>query len=234
MPQPERADDPYVTWQCSQFLQAVGHIEAAGIDVPIRMTAHSAMVGRYPAMHLNAVDPGKLIYGIGPPAMAGDFRPALRALRTRLIAVKTVSGGTPFDADAPFPVRGEQRIGIVPMGWGDGFPKAGQVLVRGHRVDILGAPSVEHARIALGDCPGAEVGDDVIVIGRQGPAMLPAEEVAAALGIGASELTRSIRDTVARLYHRDGKPWKVTSILGETCLAAGAVPAPETVRVSGR
>jgi alanine racemase len=235
MPHPERVDDPYVIWQCSRFSQAVSDIEAAGIEVPIRMIAHSAMIGRYPAMHLNAVDPGKLIYGIGPPGTpgaAGDFRPALRALRTRLIAVKTVSGGTPFDAEGPFAVGCQRRIGIVPMGWGDGFPKLGQVLIRGRRVDVLGAPSVEHARIALDDCPDAEVGDDVIVIGRQGPAMLPAVEVAGALGIGVSELTRGIRDTVARLYYRHGKPWKITSILGETCLAPATGPASETVGVS--
>ncbi len=237
MPHPERADDPYIAWQCSRFGEAVHAIEAAGIEVPIRMAAHSAMVGRYPAMHLNAVDPGKLIYGLEPsrtPAVARGFRPALRALRTQLIAVKTVSGGTPFDADGPFPVGHQRRIGIVPMGWGDGFPRVGQVLVRGGRVDVLGAPSVEHARIALDDCPDAEVGDDVIVIGRQGEARLSVDDVAGALGIGGSELTRSIRDSVARVYYRDGKPWKIRSILGETALAPAGARTPETLGVSRR
>jgi alanine racemase len=225
VPHPERADDPYVVWQFSRFQDALRAIDAAGIDVPIRMAAHSAMVGRYPAMHLNAVDPGKLIYGIGESGAVGGFRCALRALRTRLIAVKTVDGGTPFDAEAPFVIDGRKRVGIVPMGWGDGFPRVGDVLVRGRRAPILGAPSVEHARIDLDDSPDAAVGDDVTIIGVQGDGVRSPHDVAAALGIGVSELTRSVRDTVARLYYRDGKPWKLKSLLGETTLAEPTAPA---------
>jgi len=87
--------------------------------------------------------------------------------------------------------------------------------VKGKRVRILGSQYVEHARIDLTEVPEAELGDEVVVIGRQGTEEITPEEVADLCGMGASGLTRMVRETVPRVFFRQGRPWRVKTLLGE-------------------
>ena len=72
------------------------------------------------------------------------------------------------------------RLGVIPMGLADGLGwlHAGRVLVRGHAVPVIGGPNLEHMRIDLTSVPDARVGDEVVIIGRQGEAEITAAEVA--------------------------------------------------------
>jgi alanine racemase len=173
-------------------------------------------------MHLNAVDPGKLIYGIHSPRSGRSkiqLRHAFQSLKTRIILKKKVKPGTPFDGKARFPLKEGMQVGIIPLGWGDGLPRyplnRGEVLVGGKRVRVLGSQYVEHARIDLTEVPEAELGDEVVVIGRQGTEEITPEEVADLCGLGGSGMIRAVRENVPRVYFRRGRPWKVKTILGE-------------------
>lgn len=215
-------DGDYVQWQFSRFEGALRGIEKRGLEIPIRMVASSSEVVQFPRMHLNAVDPGKLIYGVHFPRSGRSkihLRHAFQSLKTRIILKKKVEPGTPFDGKARFPLREGMQVGIIPLGWGDGLPKyplnRGEVLVRGKRVKVLGSQYVEHARIDLTEVPEADLGDEVVVIGRQGTEEITPEEVADLCGMGGSGLTRMVRETVPRVYFRRGRPWRVKTILGE-------------------
>jgi alanine racemase len=72
------------------------------------------------------------------------------------------------------------RLGVIPLGAADGLLHlhAGRVLVRGRSAPILAGPSLEHTRVDLTAIPDAGVGDEVVVIGRQGDAEIPLAEVA--------------------------------------------------------
>jgi len=79
------------------------------------------------------------------------------------------------------------------------------VLVRGVRVPILATPSIEHTRVDLTDVPEARVGDEVVVIGRQGDSVISPEEVAACQGLLSPGLVAlAIRETVPRVYRGGG------------------------------
>ena len=216
------ADGDYVQWQFSRFEGALKEIENRRLEIPIRMVASSSEVVQFPRMHLNAVDPGKLIYGVHFPRSGRSrihLKHAFQSLKTRIILKKKVKPGTPFDGKARFPLREGMQVGIIPLGWGDGLPKyplnQGEVLVKGKRVRILGSQYVEHARIDLTEVPEAELGDEVVVIGRQGTEEITPEEVADLCGMGASGLTRMVRETVPRVFFRQGRPWRVKTLLGE-------------------
>ena len=62
------------------------------------------------------------------------------------------------------------RLGVVPIGSADGmlWLNAGRVLVRGQFAPLVSSPSLEHTRIDLTGIPDAVVGDEVVIIGRQG------------------------------------------------------------------
>jgi alanine racemase len=176
------------------------------VRVPVRLLAASPFVLRFPQTYLNAVDPGRMLYGIAydnekPPA---DLRPALRALTSRLITVKELTPRERFGEVAPFPVTAPLRLGVIPMGSADGllWLHAGHVLVRGRQAPILTAPNLEHTRIDLSGVPDARVGDEVVIIGRQGTAEITLAEIAERHGIGLHHVATTVGPRVARVYRR--------------------------------
>jgi alanine racemase len=120
---PGGADPAYAERQLGRFTAVVDELQARGLTVPIRLLAASPFVLRFPQTYLNAVDPGRMLYGItfageSPPV---PLRPTLRALATRVIAVKELAPRERFAALAPFPVTAPMRLGVVPMGSADGL-----------------------------------------------------------------------------------------------------------------
>jgi alanine racemase len=201
---PIGSDPAYAEWQLGRFTAVVDELEARGVRVPIRLLAASPFVLRYPQTYLNAVDPGRMLYGI---TFAGEtspipLRPTFRALKTRVIAVKELSPRERFAELSPFPVTAPMRLGVIPIGMADGLSwlHAGRVLVRTRAVPIVAGPSLEHTRIDLTQVPDARVGDEVVIIGRQGDAEITATEVAKRHGLGLHHVATTVGPRVARVY----------------------------------
>lgn len=202
-------DDPaYADWQLGRFTAVVDELEARGVPVPVRLLAATPFVLRFPHTYLNAVDPGRMLYGITFPGEVPPvpLRPAFRALTTRVIAIKELSPRERFAEAAPFPVTRPMKLGVVPMGTADGLRwlHAGRVLVRGRAIPIVGSPSLEHTRIDLTDVPDACVGDEVIVIGRQGDLEITPAEVATRNGLALHHVATTVGPRVARVYVSGG------------------------------
>jgi alanine racemase len=203
-PHGEAGDAAYADWQLGRFTRVVDELEARGVRVPIRLLAATPFVLRFPHTYLNAVDPGRMLYGIIFPGETPPvpLRPAFRALITRVIALKELAPRERFAELAPFPVTAPMRLGVVPMGSADGLRwlHAGHVLVRGRIVPVIGSPALEHTRIDLTSVPDAAVGDEVVVIGRQGDLEITPAEVAARNGLGLHHVATTVGPRVARVY----------------------------------
>jgi alanine racemase len=203
-PHGEAGDRAYADWQFGRFTAVVDELEGHGIRVPIRLLAATPFVLRFPHTYLNAVDPGRMLYGITVPDETPPvrLRPALRALTTRIIALKELAPRERFAELAPFPVNAPMRLGVVPMGSADGLRwlHAGRVLVNGRPAPIIGSPSLEHTRVDLTGVPTARVGDEVVIIGRQGDLEITPAEVAARHGLGLHHVATTVGPRVARVY----------------------------------
>jgi alanine racemase len=206
---PGGADPAYAEWQLGRFTAVVDELEARGVPVPIRLLAASPFVLRFPQTYLNAVDPGRMLYGITFPGESSPvpLRPTLRALTTRVIALKELMPRSRFAEQAPFPVTAPMRLGVIPMGSADGLGwlHAGRVLVRGRAVPLVGGPSLEHTRIDLTSVPDARVGDEVVIIGRQGEAEITVAEVAERHGLGLHHVATTVGARVTRVYMTGGQ-----------------------------
>src|SRR6202008_3290374 len=102
--------------QLRRFTPVIDELEARGVRVPIRLLASTPFVLRYPQTYLNAVDPGRMLYGItfpGEPAPV-PLRPVFGALVTRVIALKELTPRERFAEQAPFPATAPLRLGIIP------------------------------------------------------------------------------------------------------------------------
>jgi alanine racemase len=203
---PVGADPAYAEWQLGRFTAVVDELEARGVRVPIRLLAASPFVLRFPQTYLNAVDPGRMLYGMTfrDETAPAPLRSTFRALATRVIALKEIAPRERFAEMAPFPVTAPMRLGIIPMGLADGllWLHADRVLVRGRPAPIVATPSLEHTRIDLTAIPDAQVGDEVVIIGRQGEAEITLAEVARRRNIGVHQVATTIGPRVARVYRR--------------------------------
>lgn len=202
-------DPVYTDAQIKSCIDALKRIDAAGIDVPIRMVSSSAILLSHPEADLNAVDPGRLVIGQRFPAneeRTRSWRHALVGLRSHLVMVKSLDDIGDV-MPAPFlPRRPGMRIGLIPYGWSDGYPRKipenATVLLRGKRVRLLGPTHSELLRVDLTDVPEAGLGDEVVLLGRQGNDEIDLEELAAQWKVGVPELYGTIGKSVRRHYLR--------------------------------
>ena len=203
-PHADSGDSAYADWQLGRFTSVIDELEAQGVRVPVRLLAATPFVLRFPHTYLNAVDPGRMLYGVIMPGETPPLplRPALRALKTHVVALKELTPRARFADRAPFPVTAPMRLGVVPIGSADGmlWLNAGRVLVRGRAAPIVSSPSLEHTRIDLTGIPDAAVGDEVVIIGRQGELEITPAEVASRHGLGLHHVATTVGPRVARVY----------------------------------
>jgi alanine racemase len=203
---PDEVPDGYLRWQLDRFETLVHDARAAGLSIPIAMAASSGVLTRETGSTFDGVDPGRLLYGLGPPTTlpgTASFLPVLVALKTRLVQVKVLSPRDRFPDMGPFRWHAAMRIGVVPMGRWHGLDRATteRMLVRGRSVPLVGGASIEHCRLDLSDVPDAEAGDEVVVIGRQGDAEITTQDVAIAThGVAPLDITLAVGGRVERVY----------------------------------
>jgi alanine racemase len=207
----DHADKSYALEQLARFERAARSVREAGIQVPCVHSANSAAILSLPESHYDMVRPGIMLYGAPPSAEVGtdaDLR-AVMTLKTRvghlfdLSVGESVSYGRRFIADRP------SRIATLPIGYADGWSRLlsnkGAALIGGRRVPIVGKVCMDLTMVDVTDVPGVALGDEVVLIGRQGDAVITADEVAHATGTISYEVFTRIGKRVPRLYVREGK-----------------------------
>jgi alanine racemase len=131
------------------------------------------------------------------------------AFVSRLAQVATLHKGQRVGYNGTFSVEAEaQRVGIVAAGYNDGVPwalsNAGEVMVQGQRVPIIGRVSMDSMAIDLSAVPQAAVGDEVLLFGTHEGHTLRPEEVAAAAGTIPYDLLVHVDSRrVQRLFRSD-------------------------------
>ena len=203
------ADDPaspMTALQLERFLEACAHFDRLGVPMPIRHLANSGAVLHFPDTWLDMVRPGILSYGVLPdPASQHviDVRPAL-ALVSQVVYFKVVKAGNPVSYGATWTPAADTRVVTVPLGYGDGFPRAlssrGEVLIRGRRLPIVGRLCMDQFMVDVGPDGTAYVEDDVVLIGRQGDAAISVEDVARQAGTIPYEILTRLNERIPREY----------------------------------
>ncbi|HCP74890.1 MAG TPA: alanine racemase, partial [Ktedonobacter sp.] len=137
-----------------------------------------------PEAHFDMVRPGIALYGLDPSAevpIPEDFRPAL-SFKTQVSQVKVIPAGEGISYGCTYKTDRPTRIAVLPVGYADGFRRApanwGSVLLHGQDAPLLGRVCMDQCIIDVSHIREARVGDEVVLIGRQGEALLTAEMVA--------------------------------------------------------
>ena len=200
----EEKNMDYTRWQFKRFLEAVESIEAAGIKIPFKHCCNSGATLSCPEMYLDAIRPGKLLYGIPLPGKPRPFpvRPIVE-VKTAISDIRTLPQGSGIGYNLKYMTRAEQRIGVIPMGTIDGFSRfnpAPEVIVRGIRVPAVGNVCMDQSMIDLSGVPDAEIDDEVVVIGKQGNEEITLTEVANKLNTIYSQTLLLFSFRIPRFY----------------------------------
>jgi alanine racemase len=130
------------------------------------------------------------------------LQPAL-TLKARVTHVQVVPAGEAVSYGLRRPVATDTVVATVPIGYADGVPRrlsdSGEVLIGGVRRRLAGTITMDQLMV---DCGSDEVavGDEVVLLGRQGVEEIPVAEWAERLGTIVYEITCGISPRVPRVY----------------------------------
>jgi len=202
----DEPDNPFTDVQLDRFEAVLDQLAEAGISPAIRHAANSATAIVHPRGRYDLVRAGISVYGIAPaPGLATELglRPAM-TLRAEVSMVKRVPAGEGISYGLRHRTERETTVATVPIGYADGVPRrlglvGGCVLVGGRRRPILGVVTMDQLMVDCGD-DHVEVGDEVVLIGRQDDEEITAEEWAGLLDTIAYEVVCGIGPRVPRFY----------------------------------
>lgn len=172
-----------------------------GLSAQISLRNSPAVLG-WPNIPSDWVRPGIMLYGATPfeqqQALAARLQPVM-SLESKVICVRELPAGEPVGYGAQFIAPRPMRIGVVAMGYADGYPRQAPtgtpVLVAGQRSQLLGRVSMDMLCIDLTDVPQAGLGSPVELWGKH----ILASDVAAAAGTIPYQIFCNLR-RVPRLY----------------------------------
>ncbi len=202
-----RADEPQealTDLQINRFTELLDRLEVEGGIPEIIHAANSAGALFYPGSRFNIVRSGIAIYGLNPSTDASlppEFRPAL-TWKARLTSARLFPPGYGISYGSIYTTRGYEKIGTIPAGYADGFRRVlgQQVLVNGKRVPVVGRVCMDQCAVLLDDLPEASIGDEVVLLGRQGDESISAEEIGARWGTINYEVVCGLANRLPRIY----------------------------------
>jgi len=186
------ADDlisPATQRQLTLFNKTINKLNMSAGDSCELSVAASAGILAWPQTHFQWARPGIMLYGGSAihkeNAVERGLKPVM-TLRSRLIAIKDVEAGGAIGYGATYICPGKKRMGVVSIGYGDGYPRAApngtpvllncaaSIIGKPRMTRIIGRVSMDMITIDLSDIKEASIGDEVILWGEG----LPADEVA--------------------------------------------------------
>jgi len=179
-------------------------------QLPLIHANNSAALLHEPDSVYGGIRPGLLVYGILPSgkrrlkaAWQKHVHPAL-SLHCRVSLVKEVARGDSLSYGRTFIAKKTMRVATLTAGYGDGYPRAAsgqaEVLIHGRRCRVLGRVTMDQILVDVSAVPSAKVGDEVVLIGKQGHEEISATELAGWGGSVPWEILTGITYRVPRVY----------------------------------
>ncbi len=205
----DSADKTYAEDQLDLFMNFLNRLRKAGLEPPVRHAANSAALIDIPQSHLDLVRPGIATYGLYPSDEVNkrhvSLKPAM-ALKARIIQLKKVPAGFKVSYGTSHQTRKPTTIATIPIGYADGLNRLlssrGQMLVHEQRAPIIGRVCMDLTMLDVGHIDNIQMGEEVVVFGRQGSASITVDEVASSLNTINYEIVSTITARVPRVYLR--------------------------------
>lgn len=193
--------DPLTNLQMDRLEMAVAGLESSGIHPQWVHSSNSASLISHPRSRYDLVRAGAILLGINPfyyKSIPAELKPAL-TWKTSLISCREMPEGWGIGYVGRYRAKKGEWIGTLALGYGDGFLRLpdNEVLIRGKRVKIVGTECLDMCMVHL-DEP-LPVGEEVVVLGRQGDQEIRIEDVANRWNMTFSSIASGIARRVPRI-----------------------------------
>jgi alanine racemase len=203
----DHEDKTYARQQFAHFQKLLAVLNTNGQKIPLRHAANSGAIIDMSETHLDMVRAGISVYGLYPSREVNrsriDLRPALQ-LKAKIIHLKEVPAHTKISYGGTFETTAPTTIATIPVGYGDGYSRLlsnrGHMLVRGRRAPIAGRICMDLTMLDVGHIDHVQLGDEVVLIGRQGEETISADEVATQSETINYEVVTRLMARVPRFY----------------------------------
>lgn len=182
--QSDELDKTFARTQIERFENSVARLRAAGVRPRAVHHCNSGGFLDLQEAHFDVVRVGLLAQGVYPSSVCRrlpGLRPVL-SLKARIATTQHLEPGDTVGYGMRWKAGRPSRIGVLSVGYGDGFPRVrneGRALVCGRPAPIVGGITMDALMIDLTELPEAAVGDEAVLLGRQGDAEIPVQELAA-------------------------------------------------------
>ncbi len=205
----EAIDPTFTDLQIERFHEAQRIVCEAGFAPTWKHLANSAGIHAHSQSWGNLARAGAAMYGftrdvIAPVPEAFAVKPVM-SLHSRIVHLKTVPAGTSLGYGRTFTTTRDSRIATIPIGYADGFQRAhsnhGRVIVHGHFAPVVGRISMDLTMLDVTDVVAVELGDEVILLGKQNDLDISAEDLAEQIGTISYEIACNVSARVPRIYN---------------------------------
>lgn len=205
----EEKDQTFTNQQTERFRNLLEKLRQDGINIPLAHIACSASTLINPQTHFEMVRVGVAMYGLWPSqntkklASKIILRPAL-TWKTKIIQIKKIAKKVAVGYGCTFKTKRVTKLAILPCGYFEGYfrllSNKGEALVAGKRCRILGRVCMNLMMVDVTKIKNAKVGDEVVLIGKQGSQEISADKIAKKIGTINYEVVAKINPTLPRIY----------------------------------
>ncbi|MDZ7413450.1 MAG: alanine racemase [candidate division KSB1 bacterium] len=211
-------DKSFSELQLSRFQMVRQQVAELGVQVPIWHMANSGAILDLPQAHFDMVRCGLLLYGYYPSPDVQrplDLLPAM-AVRARVMQVNQLRRGDTVGYGRRYMAEKPERIAVLQIGYADGYDRGlrnvGTALLRGQRAPIVGGICMDACFVRVEELGGAEPGEVVTLMGRDGEAEISPHDIADTIGSVSYEVMSRYGARLPRVYVKDGRPVSVKSL----------------------
>ncbi len=205
-PRADEYDKSYSRHQLVIFNQVVE--ETRTYRIPLYHFANSAAIFDLPEAYFDLARPGISIYGLKPSLTmvsprVNELKPVL-SWKTRVTYLKEVPKGTGLSYGHIYHTERPSFIASIPLGYGDGMSRLLSnrldVLIRGRRCPQVGRICMDQCLVDVTELRGqVELGDEVVIVGKQGDEEITVDDLAVTLGTINYEIVTNIAGRVPRI-----------------------------------
>jgi alanine racemase len=198
-------DASFTETQLTQFAEFV---RQARRRVPGSYQVHallSAGILAFGHHRFELVRAGLMLYGCSPLPAEQKFLQPVMALKSRVVLLRDLPAGRGISYGRTFTTSRPTRVATISAGYADGYPRAlsnrgASVLIGGRRCPVLGRITMDLILVDVTELPKVELGDEVVLIGRQGDEEIFVAEVAERASTITWEIFTGIGSRVRRVY----------------------------------
>jgi len=190
-------DSHFTHEQINRFQRAI-----AGLHAPVSMANSAAILG-WEKARADWNRPGYMLYGNSPFSdsyeACDSLRPAM-TFQSAVISIREIEAGESVGYGLQWQADRTTKVATVAVGYGDGYPRNAAngtpVLVNGQRAPLIGCVSMDMITIDVTDLAEVNIGDEVILWGKQ----LSVNEIAKSMGASGYELLTRMPRRAPRIY----------------------------------